>query len=70
MSKKYDHRQRRIRVRAVRRGEPDLRKLARALLDLAVAQAEADAERQHLAHPPKVVELRPPTPPGPEKDAA
>lgn len=35
--------QRRIRVRAVRRGSPDVRKLAAALIELARAQAEADA---------------------------
>jgi hypothetical protein len=39
--------ERRIRVRGVRRHPPDIPKLARALLDLARAQAEADAEREH-----------------------
>jgi hypothetical protein len=37
-------RQRNISVRAVRRDPPDMRKLARALIQLAVAQAEADAQ--------------------------
>ncbi len=37
-------RQRNISVRAVRREPPDLRKLARALIQLSIAQAEADAE--------------------------
>lgn len=42
---------RRIRVRAVHREEPDLRKLSRALIDLALAQAqaEADALAEHQA---------------------
>jgi hypothetical protein len=35
--------QRRISVRAVRRQQPDLRKLSRALLQLAAAQAAAEA---------------------------
>ena len=47
MSRTFHHGDRRIRVRGVRNGEPDLRKLARALIDLAQAQAEAEAEKQH-----------------------
>jgi|GEM_PF-2817952 hypothetical protein len=35
---------RRITVRSTKRTPPDLRKLSRALLDLAAAQAEADAQ--------------------------
>jgi hypothetical protein len=46
MSRTFHHGERRIRVRAIRRKEPDLRKLAGALIDLAQAQLEADAERQ------------------------
>ena len=38
--------ERRITVRGVRRKQPDLRKLARALIDLAAAQAEADAQAE------------------------
>jgi len=37
------NRERSISVRAVRRDPPDLRKLSRALIQLAMAQAEADA---------------------------
>jgi hypothetical protein len=37
-------RQRNISVRAVRRDPPDLRKLSRALIQLAIAEAEAEAE--------------------------
>ena len=37
---------RRVRVRGVRRDEPDLRKLSRALIALAMAQAQAEAEAQ------------------------
>jgi hypothetical protein len=40
-------RERRISVRGVRRAEPDLRKLAQALIALAQAQAEADALAEH-----------------------
>ena len=42
-------RKRRIVVRAVKRDPPDLRKLARALIDLAQAQLEAEAEAEHEA---------------------
>jgi hypothetical protein len=39
-------RQRNISVRAVRRDPPDLRKLSRALIQLAMAQAAAEAEAE------------------------
>jgi hypothetical protein len=42
-------RERHLSVRAVRRDPPDLRKLSRALIELAMAQAEADAEQQAKA---------------------
>ncbi len=35
----------RISVRAVRREKPDIPKLARAVIELAMAQAEADAQK-------------------------
>ena len=38
-------RQRNISVRAVRRDPPDLRKLSRAIIQLAMAEAEAEAEQ-------------------------
>lgn len=41
------HRPRRIRIRVVRRDPPDLKKLSRALIALAQAQAEKEAEEQH-----------------------
>ena len=41
--------ERRLSVRAVRRDPPDLRKLARALIDLAQAQAEVEAQAEHEA---------------------
>jgi hypothetical protein len=49
---------RRISIRAVRRREPDLKKLSRALIELAAAQAEADAQAQtrstdQAAQPPE-----------------
>ncbi len=40
---------RRLRIRAIRRTNPDLRKLSRALIELANAQAEAEAEAADLA---------------------
>lgn len=43
-------RQRRILVRGVRRETPDVRKLSRALIELAVAQAEADAQASPKAN--------------------
>jgi hypothetical protein len=70
MSRTFHHGERRIRVRGVRHESPDLRKLARALIDLAQAQAEAEAEQQHKQQTDNVVELRPKTPAGPEQDAA
>jgi len=38
---------RKVAIRAVRRDPPDLRKLSRALIALAIAQSEADAEAEH-----------------------
>ena len=70
MSRTFHHGERRIRVRGVRNGEPDLRKLARAVIDLAQAQAEAEAEKEHKQRADNVVELRPNKPAGPERDAA
>lgn len=69
MSRTFHHGERRIRVRAIRRGDPDLRKLARALIELAQTQAEAEAEAQHKQQTDNVVELRPKQPAGPEQDA-
>ena len=43
---------RNIRVRGVRRSEPDLRKLSRALIALAEAQLEADAQASHREEEP------------------
>ena len=49
MSRTYRRGERRIRVRGIRRKNPDLRKLARALIELAQAQAEAEAQGEHEA---------------------
>jgi hypothetical protein len=72
MSRTFHHGERRIRVRGIRRKDPDLRKLARALVDLALAEAEAEAEEQHRRRSGNVVELHPSKtlPADPEKDAA
>ena len=47
MSRTYHRGERRIRVRGIRRKTPDYRKLARALIELAQAQAEAEARADH-----------------------
>ena len=41
------HRDRRIRIRGVRRSSPDLKKLSHALIELARAQIEAEAQADH-----------------------
>jgi hypothetical protein len=47
MSRTFRQGDRRIRVRGIQRARPDLPKLARALIDLALAQAEAEAQAEH-----------------------
>ena len=39
--------QRRFSVRAVRRDAPDVKKVSQALIALAIAEAEKDAQAQH-----------------------
>ncbi len=46
MSRTFHRGERHIRARGIRQDPPDLRRLARALIELAEAQAEADAEAQ------------------------
>ncbi len=73
MSRTFHHGDRRIRVRGIRRDDPDLRKLARALIDLVQAEAEAEAEEQHRRRSDNIVELdarRTQKLADPEKDAA
>ena len=70
MSRTFHHGERRARVRGARHNDPNLRKLARALIDLAQRQAEAEAEAQHKQPNGKVVELRPAKSAGTQKDAA
>lgn len=49
--KKTSRRQeRRFTVRGVRRNPPDMRKLSRALISLAMAEAEREAQAQQTAH--------------------
>jgi hypothetical protein len=53
MSRTYHHgkgKERKIRVRGIRR-PTDLKRLARALIELEAAQAEADAEAEHRQKP-------------------
>jgi hypothetical protein len=47
MSRTFHHGERRIRVRGVRRHPADLRRLAKALIALAQADAEATAQAAH-----------------------
>lgn len=49
MSRTFHHGERKIRVRAIRKDPPDLRRLARALIALVEAEAEAEAEAQEAA---------------------
>ena len=42
--------ERRLRVRGIRRGTPDARRLSRAFIELALARAEADAQAQAGRH--------------------
>jgi len=70
MSRTFHHGERRIRVRGVRREKPDLRTLARVLIDLAQAQAEAEAEAQHTQQAGQVVDLPRKKPTWSAKDAA
>ncbi len=49
-------RQRNISVRAVRRDPPDLRKLSRALIELAMAEAAAEAESNPKMEAPEAAE--------------
>ncbi len=44
-----DGRRRNITVRAVRRDPPDLRRLSRALLELAMLRVQAEQEAQQVA---------------------
>jgi hypothetical protein len=70
MSRTFHHGERRARVRGARHKDPNLRKLARALIDLAQSQAEAEAEALHKQQVGKVVELLPAKSAAPKKDAA
>jgi hypothetical protein len=49
MSRTFHHGDRQIRVRSIRNNPPDLRRLARALIELAQAQMEAEAEAEATA---------------------
>jgi len=47
MSRTYHHGERRIILRGIRRERPDLRRVARAIVELAQMRAEAEAEAEH-----------------------
>jgi hypothetical protein len=46
MSRTFHHGERRIRVTGVQRKQPDTRRIARAIIALALAQDEADAKAE------------------------
>jgi hypothetical protein len=62
-SKHLSTRERHLSVRAIRRDPPDLRKLSRALIQLAMAEAAAEAEAETQAkadgHEPSVGDPKP-----------
>jgi hypothetical protein len=68
MSRTYHHGERRIRVRGIKRDQPDLRRIARALIEFAQAEAEQEAEALHkkaarsATTKPKTTTTEPPTP--------
>ncbi|MGD0273100.1 MAG: hypothetical protein ABSB96_05180 [Gaiellaceae bacterium] len=47
MARRKQQRERRLRIRSVRRDPPDLRKLSHALIALAMAQSETEARAEH-----------------------
>jgi cell division protein FtsL len=63
MSRTYHHGKRRIRVKGIRRKEPDLRKLGRALIEFARMQAENEAEADHARTKASARKARPPSKP-------
>lgn len=63
MSRTYHHGERRIRVKAIKRDRPDLRKLGRALIEMARLEAEAEVEESRRRQPP-----RPSVPPNDRPD--
>ena len=62
MSRTFHHGERKIRVRAIRKDPPDLRRLARALIALVEAEAEAEAlaEEEARKNDSKPNGLKPP----------
>ena len=58
MSRTFHHGERRIRVHGVRKDPPDLRRLAKALIELARTQAETEAQGEHADHESKVSQSR------------
>ena len=55
-------RDREIALRVVRRGEPDLRRMGRALIALAIREAEAEAQAaQQTTNPQTKNDLTPPS---------
>jgi hypothetical protein len=59
MSKTFHDGSRRVRVKGVRRSHPQLRKLARAMIDLAQAEAEAAAQVEHAELSARPVNAKP-----------
>jgi len=62
MSRTYHHGERRIKIRGIRREQPDLRRIARAVQELAEMRAEAQAEAEHRRGIDSRPEILPPEP--------
>lgn len=67
MSRTFHHGDRRIRVKGVRRQPADLRRLAKALIALAQADAEAAAAAEHSALAEKATTKSAQTPGAPDR---
>lgn len=70
-SNRRRHEERRFTVRGVRRDPPDIRKLSKALIDLAMAEAEREAQAEQVARQAKSEQVTSDEhePPGGERDA-
>jgi hypothetical protein len=68
-TRKKNHKERRIVVRGVRRDPPDIRKLSKILIALAMAEAEREAQAAHPDRATPPAATSPGTPEGGESHA-
>ena len=59
-TRKRHHQDRHLKIRSVRKDPPDLRKIASALIALAMAQNEAEAQAAHQDSPDKTLRRQKP----------